>query len=179
MQRGLGTQRRGLITTTAMRALAGADAAGGVQPRAAAMRREVGRQVRWHGDDHVNPNAKTVHLSFVLKSGEEVPVEAKVGQNLLRLAQKNDVPLEGACECSTSCSTCHVILEDDVFEGLMDAGNEPTEDEDDMLDQAFGLTETSRLGCQVLIAEYMEGTKVQLPSATRNFYVDGHVPEPH
>jgi len=118
-------------------------------------------------------------LTFVKKDGEEVPVEAKVGQNLLRLAQKNDVPLEGACECSVSCSTCHVILEDEVYEQLLDAGFEPSEDEDDMLDQAFGLTESSRLGCQVIVQEFMEGTKVQLPAATRNFYVDGHVPEPH
>ena len=44
---------------------------------------------------------------------------------------------------------------------------------------AFGLTATSRLGCQVKVTEEMEGMVVRLPKATRNFYVDGHVPEPH
>jgi len=82
---------------------------------------------------------------------------------------------QGACECSVACSTCHVILEEDLFDALPLA----SEDEDDMLDMAFGLTETSRLGCQIHISEDMEGAKITLPQATRNFYVDGHVPEPH
>lgn len=102
-----------------------------------------------------------------------------------------------------ACSTCHVVLEDGVFEQLELA----CEDEEDMLDMAFGLTDTyvpvaillfvtvamltwwtiilifllhrSRLGCQVLVDESFEGTTVTLPKATRNFYVDGHVPKPH
>ena len=48
-----------------------------------------------------------------------------------------------------------------------------------MLDMAFGLTETSRLGCQIVVREDMDGVQLQLPKATRNFYVDGHVPKPH
>mmetsp|Transcript_24342 Transcript_24342/g.52773 ORF Transcript_24342/g.52773 Transcript_24342/m.52773 type:complete len:143 (-) Transcript_24342:262-690(-) len=97
------------------------------------------QQVRFHGgEEHVEPDAKTVHLTFVKKDGEEQQVEAKVGQNLLRLAQRNDIELEGACECSVACSTCHVILEEDLFDALPLA----SEDEDDMLDMAFGLTET-------------------------------------
>jgi ferredoxin len=48
-----------------------------------------------------------------------------------------------------------------------------------MLDMAFGLRETSRLGCQVIVTEEMEGMVVEMPKATRNFYVDGHVPKPH
>jgi len=114
-------------------------------------------------------------LTFIRKDGTEAEVEGKVGQNLLRLAQKNDIELEGACECSLACSTCHVILEGDVFDQL----EEPCEDEEDMLDMAFGLTESSRLGCQITLAEFMDGTRITLPKATRNFYVDGHVPQPH
>jgi ferredoxin len=56
---------------------------------------------------------------------------------------------------------------------------ESSEDEEDMLDMAFGLRETSRLGCQVIVTEEMEGLVVEMPKATRNFYVDGHVPKPH
>jgi len=96
------------------------------------------QQVRFHGDDHFDPDAKHVHITFVKKDGTEHEVEGRVGQNLLRLAQKHNMELEGACECSLACSTCHVILEPDVFDNLP----EPCEDEEDMLDMAFGLTET-------------------------------------
>ena len=76
--------------------------------------------------------------------------------------------LEGACESSLACSTCHVILESDIYEALPEA----VEEEEDMLDLAYGLTHTSRLGCQVFVTKEMEGMTVKLPSATRNFYVD-------
>lgn len=63
----------------------------------------------------------------------------KEGMNLLDVAHKNDIDLEGACEASLACSTCHVIIDDeDVFE----LTGEPTDEENDMLDLAFGLTET-------------------------------------
>jgi len=100
---------------------------------------------------------------------------APLGDNLLRVAQRHDVELEGACEGVCACSTCHVILEEGVFDSL----DEASEDEEDMLDMAFGLSMTSRLGCQVVITEDMDGMVVNLPPATRNFYVDGHVPQPH
>jgi hypothetical protein len=74
-----------------------------------------------------------------------------------------------------ACSTCHVILPDDVFSSLPEA----SEDEEDMLDMAFGLTDTSRLGCQITITPDMEGVVWEMPKATRNFYVDGHVAKPH
>jgi ferredoxin-2, mitochondrial len=90
-------------------------------------------------------------------------------------AIRHGIELEGACEGVCACSTCHVILEADVFDRLPEA----SEDEEDMLDQAFGLTASSRLGCQVVVTPDMDGITVQLPAATRNFYVDGHVPVPH
>jgi ferredoxin-2, mitochondrial len=62
---------------------------------------------------------------------------------------------------------------------MYDSLPEPSEDEEDMLDMAFGLTETSRLGCQIIVTEQMDGTVLEMPKATRNFYVDGHVPQPH
>jgi ferredoxin-2, mitochondrial len=62
-----------------------------------------------------------------------------------------------------------------VFDNLPD----PSEEEEDMLDLAFGLTATSRLGCQTVLEESHNGIVITLPSATRNFYVDGHVPKPH
>lgn len=75
----------------------------------------------------------------------------------------------------TACSTCHVIVSPEHFDML----EEPSDEEDDMLDLAFGLTETSRLGCQIKMSKELEGIKLQLPSATRNMAVDGFKPKPH
>lgn len=103
-------------------------------------------------------------------------VQASVGKSLLEVAHENDVELEGACEGSLACSTCHVVVEDkDYFDRIP----EPTDDENDMLDLAFGLTDTSRLGCQVVCSKDLDGLVVRIPGATRNFAVDGHRPKPH
>ena len=75
----------------------------------------------------------------------------------------------GACEGSVACSTCHVILPEEYYNLLP----EPEDDENDMLDMAFGLTDTSRLGCQVKITRELDGITCTLPSATRNMFVDG------
>ena len=132
------------------------------------------QQVRWHGDS-VPESSKTIPLVFVRRNGEHKRVMAAPGQNLLRVAQDNDIELEGACECSVACSTCHVVLEPKVYAQLPHA----SDDEEDMLDMAFGLTETSRLGCHVIVDEKLKDATIVLPKATRNFYVDGHKPTPH
>lgn len=106
-------------------------------------------------------------IIFVLKDGSEKEVDATVGLSVLEIAHKNDIDLEGACEGSLACSTCHVIVDPEYFDMLDD----PTEDEEDMLDLAFGLTHTSRLGCQIKITDDLDGLKVKLPAATRNMQV--------
>ena len=95
-------------------------------------------------------------------------MKARIGESLLDVAHNNEVDLEGACESSLACSTCHVILASNIYDEL----DEAVEEEEDMLDLAYGLTHTSRLGCQVFVTKEMEGMRVKLPSATRNFYVD-------
>lgn len=124
-----------------------------------------------------DPNAEKITVTFYdEKDKSETTVRVPLGENLLEAAHANNVDLEGACEGSLACSTCHVIIED---QGVYDSLPEPDDDENDMLDLAFGLTETSRLGCQVLATKAMDGLRVRIPSATRNFAVDGHVPKPH
>jgi len=93
----------------------------------------------------------------------------------MRLAHENDIELEGACEGSLACSTCHVIVDSEFYVKLPEAVDE----ENDMLDLAFGLTDTSRLGCQVKLTKELDGMRVRLPSATRNMAVDGYKPKPH
>ncbi|XP_055835653.1 adrenodoxin-like protein 2, mitochondrial isoform X2 [Solanum dulcamara] len=119
---------------------------------------------------------QTISVAFVDKDGEEKHIKVPVGMSLLEAAHENDIELEGACEGSLACSTCHVIVMDvDYYNKLED----PTDEENDMLDLAFGLTETSRLGCQVIAKPELDGIRVALPAATRNFAVDGFKPKPH
>ena len=107
-------------------------------------------------------------MTFILKDGSRKEVEAPLGLSVLEIAHKNGVGIEGACEGSLACSTCHVVIEQDWFDRLAPA----SEDEEDMLDLAFGLTHTSRLGCQIKITEELDGLTVSLPSATRNLMVE-------
>ena len=91
--------------------------------------------VRSHCDGGVLPGAAPVTVTFV-KKGVEVACRGLAGENLVHLAHANGVELEGACECSLACSTCHVILQPAAFDALPAAG----EEEEDLLDLAFGLT---------------------------------------
>lgn len=102
-------------------------------------------------------------------------IEGNEGDDLLSLAHEHDIDLEGACEGSVACSTCHVILTPEHYDLLP----EPEDDENDMLDMAFGLTDTSRLGCQVILSRDLDGMTATLPSATRNMFVDGKKPTHH
>ena len=121
-------------------------------------------------------NFSSVNLSFkYLADGSIKTVTVEEGTHLLKAAHDNEIDLEGSCEASLACSTCHVILPSDIYDKLP----EPEEEEDDLLNLAFGLTHTSRLGCQVKVTKEFEGAVVSIPTATRNFYVDGHKPKPH
>ena len=91
-------------------------------------------------------------------------VEVEEGCTLLEAAHQHDIPLEGACEGSLACSTCHVIIAPEWYDKL----EEPSEDEEDLLDRAFGLTATSRLGCQVLMTDALDGVCVTIPVPSAN-----------
>jgi 2Fe-2S ferredoxin len=103
-------------------------------------------------------------MTFIERDGAHREVDAPAGLSVLEIAHKHKVDIEGACEGSLACSTCHVIVDPTWVRKLA----EPTEDEEDMLDLAFGLTETSRLGCQIVITDALDGLVVRLPAGTRN-----------
>ncbi|HQT64745.1 MAG: 2Fe-2S ferredoxin [Acidocella sp. 20-57-95] len=103
-------------------------------------------------------------MVFVERNGVAREVDAPVGLSVLEVAHKHGVDIEGACEGSLACSTCHVIVDPAWIAKLA----KPTEDEEDMLDLAFGLEKTSRLGCQIVMSDELDGLVVKLPSATRN-----------
>jgi 2Fe-2S ferredoxin len=103
-------------------------------------------------------------MTFIERNGQPREVEAPLGLSVLEVAHKHDVDIEGACEGSLACSTCHVIVDAAWFGRL----GTPSEDEEDMLDLAFGLEKTSRLGCQIVITEALDGLVVKLPGSVRN-----------
>lgn len=109
------------------------------------------------------PCAETVKITFI-EEGEEVEVDAEIGKSLLEVAHANEIDLEGACDGSLACSTCHLILTQDVFDAL----DPPEEEEEDMLDLAFDLTDTSRLGCQITVTKELEGMVARIPDGTHD-----------
>ncbi len=107
-------------------------------------------------------------MVFIEKDGNRKEVDAPLGLSVMEIAHRHEVDIEGACDGSMACSTCHVIVEPTWWAKL----EEPTEDEEDMLDLAFGLTETSRLGCQIIMSEELDGLTVELPDETRNMLLE-------
>ncbi|EFA85863.1 hypothetical protein PPL_01095 [Heterostelium album PN500] len=122
-----------------------------------------------------SPNAELVPITFIDKEGQRIDLKVPEGTSLLDIAHDNDIDLEGACEGSVACSTCHCYIEPKFYEKL----EQPTDEENDMLDLAFDLKTNSRLGCQVIVTKELSGMEVTLPSATRNMSVDGYKPPRH
>jgi len=102
-------------------------------------------------------------ITFI-ENGERKEVEAVNGLSILEIAHQNKIGLEGACEGSLACSTCHVVIDEKYYDKLGIA----SEEEEDMLDLAFGVTHTSRLGCQIIMADELDGMVLTVPSETRN-----------
>ncbi|TGZ73281.1 hypothetical protein CRM22_001614 [Opisthorchis felineus] len=111
------------------------------------------------------PSRNTVPITFIWQDGRSKTVSAKVGDSLLDVVLDQNVGIDGfgACEGTLACSTCHLIFSPKDYEDLKDP---LTEEEQDMLDLAFGLTDTSRLGCQIIVTEDMSGIKITVPEGT-------------
>ncbi|MDK9720919.1 MAG: ferredoxin family 2Fe-2S iron-sulfur cluster binding protein [Rhodospirillales bacterium] len=107
-------------------------------------------------------------MTFIDKDGKAHEVEAPEGLSVLEIAHRNHLDLEGACEGSLACSTCHIVVDSQWYGKLKEA----SDDEEDMLDLAFGLTQTSRLGCQIIMSKELDGLVVTIPAASRNMMVD-------
>ena len=98
-------------------------------------------------------------VHFITSDDQRVDVEGAEGDSLLRVAQAAGMPLEGTCEGQMACSTCHVIVASEWFERLPEA----SEEEEDMLDLAAGARRTSRLSCQIVLREELDGLTVSIP----------------
>ena len=103
-------------------------------------------------------------MTFVHPDGRRQECDAPEGLSVLEVAHRNMIDIEGACEGSMACSTCHVVVDADWFDKLEPA----VEEEEDMLDLTFGLKRTSRLGCQIRMTAALNGLVVTLPKEHRN-----------
>jgi len=94
-------------------------------------------------------------------------IEAESGMTICDAALKHGINIEHACEKSCACTTCHVL----VREGL-DSLTEATEDEEDLLDKAWGLESDSRLSCQAVVEK--QDLVVEIPKYTINMVSENH-----
>lgn len=104
-----------------------------------------------------------VEVTFVRANGERIKAKGKVGDSLLDVIVNNQIDLEGfgACEGTLTCSTCHLIFSQADYDALPE---KPGDEELDMLDLAYELTDTSRLGCQIVLSKELQGLEVRVPA---------------
>jgi 2Fe-2S ferredoxin len=103
-------------------------------------------------------------ILFVSPNGDEIEVNVAAGTSVLQAAWDNKIDIEGACEGCMACSTCHVVVDEAIFHSLP----LPSDEEEDLLDLAWGVRPTSRLGCQVTVTDALDGLKIILPTTTNN-----------
>ena len=105
-------------------------------------------------------------ITFKLPDGKRCTFKAMEGKTLLEVAQENKLNVEGACGGVMACSTCHMIVDP---EWIVELANS-TQEEDEMLDITWGVKKNSRLGCQIIVTEKLDGLVVSLPSETKNLF---------
>jgi len=107
-----------------------------------------------------------INIKIIDRDEKLIDVKAKIGSNILDVVIDNKLDIDGfgACEATLACSTCHVILENENYKTLP----EPVEEENDMLDLAYGLTPTSRLGCQIIVEPRMKDWLFVIPKVKQN-----------
>lgn len=104
-----------------------------------------------------------VQVTFVKQNGDRIKTKGKLGDSLLDVVVNNNIDLDGfgACEGTLTCSTCHLIFSKADFDRLPEKASD---EELDMLDLAYDLTDTSRLGCQIILSKDLDGLEVRVPA---------------
>lgn len=99
-------------------------------------------------------------ITFIEHNGTKHEVEAEAGMTVMEVAVKNTVPgIEAECGGACACATCHVYVE----EAWCEATGQPEEMEEDMLDFAFDVRDSSRLSCQIKVTDDLDGLVVNVP----------------
>ena len=110
-------------------------------------------------------------ITFLNVDGSEIVVDAEIGLSLMEVAIKNDIEaIEGACGGSLACATCHLYVHPEWRSKCLPKDEEAiSEEEEDMLDLAFDIRKESRLGCQIIVSEELDGLVVALPGYKGDF----------
>lgn len=111
------------------------------------------------------PTIKILPHAEYCPQGKEI--EAPAGTSICEALLDNHIPIEHACEMSCACTTCHVIVREG-FNSLNDA----EENEEDLLDRAWGLEPQSRLSCQAILAQ--QNVTIEIPKYTINHAKENH-----
>ncbi len=98
-------------------------------------------------------------ITFVKSDGTSHRIKVESGTTIMEAGRDANMGLEGTCGGSLSCATCHVVLDNESFERV----GPPSEDEMDMLDLAFNIKKTSRLGCQITLNDELDGLIANVP----------------
>ena len=100
----------------------------------------------------------TIRVSVTDREGQvhELDAPTDMGMNMMELCKSAELPVEGTCGGMAMCASCHMYVESD--NGLP----EKSDDEEDMLDEAFFVEDNSRLGCQLYLTNELDGLKVKL-----------------
>ena len=103
-------------------------------------------------------------ITFLLKDGSQKQVDAALGLSLMEVAVKEGIEaIEGACGGGLACATCHLYVHPDFKDKTMPEDGDISEDEEDMLDLAFDIRNSSRLCCQIIVTEELEGLTIAMP----------------
>ena len=94
--------------------------------------------------------------------GKEHTLDAVEGWRVMEIIRDHGLPIKAECGGSCACATCHVYVDPEWLEVIEGLGMEKTEDEEDMLDEVFDLQDTSRLSCQIIMSEELDGLRVSL-----------------
>lgn len=104
------------------------------------------------------------HITFILKDGTRVEADAPIGLSIMEIANRAGVAaIEGACGGSLSCATCHGYVQPAFFDKSLPEDGARSDEEEDMLDLAFDVRATSRLTCQILMREDLDGMEIAVP----------------
>lgn len=107
-------------------------------------------------------------ITFLHKDGRKTEIDAPENWSIMQVAVENGIEeIEGACGGAMACATCHCYIHPDWEERVIAEDNEQSEEEEDMLDTAFDVRETSRLGCQVKLTPSLDGLVVALPGTDK------------
>ena len=100
-------------------------------------------------------------ITYIEHNGKEHTIDVQNGLTVMEGAVQNDIPgIDADCGGSMACATCHVYVKDDWYNKL----DEKSEGEDDMIDQAYEPKKNSRLSCQLIVSDELDGLVVNIPS---------------